>query len=559
MALSRIERGEIGAGHAVLLAIAVADCCLFDEMRPTFDEGYPWSDGAAPYHRFFAYESFVPARVASALTERHPGYEHVLIGAPEQVLALAQGSDGAGMLTADLAYWVNSSKPLPPCSVPRQALYASLLACGVDSFEGPSRAPPQPPGRGAMPRHVKKSARLARWLAASRPDVDAVLARTARHWGAMMAEGAPEIAAPAVLMSSGSAANESVVLSLSRIAAGIAFVDPGFYFENIRSITDRCFTGRVTQDIGLATIFFLNLEPITFCRPIATGERPESALPLLEAICKLAAAAPERAHHVVLDVTASPTMSVRSTLSTSIPPNVVLYKTSSITKHQDGSRNYTCGAVAIQTADPARRALLEADLLDARRVSGGDIHSIHALNIPRTTRRSIEDKRDRISRLNRAVCHALDPGRQGRVVPYTYHSFLLPSREALHRLASETLALALAGGLRARRAFELRAGPYLHERSRLLSARLREIEYGNSFGLPRSRIIHQDCAALDVCVGLRISVCVFRLCPGYEADEDHLIAEARLVQEYLEESFVELADMASAIRQTAIQDWVLHG
>ena len=40
------------AARAVLLAVAAADYCLLDEMRPTFDDDYPWSDGAAPYHRF---------------------------------------------------------------------------------------------------------------------------------------------------------------------------------------------------------------------------------------------------------------------------------------------------------------------------------------------------------------------------------------------------------------------------------------------------------------------------------------------------------------------------
>src|SRR5262249_8384550 len=159
------------------------------------------------------------------------------------------------------------------------------------------------------------------------------------------------------------------------------------------------------------------LEPITFCRPIATEERPESALPLLEAIMKLAAEAPERAFHVVLDVTASPLMNVGSTLTAGLPDNVVLYKTNSITKHQDGSRNYMCGAVTISASDEALRARLEADLRGARTLTGGEIHPLHALNIPRTTRRSIEDKRARIAGLNRALSRALDPERKGRVVP----------------------------------------------------------------------------------------------------------------------------------------------
>jgi hypothetical protein len=558
LAWSRIDRGDIEGDHAILLAIAVADHAVFDEMRPSFDETYAWSDEAAPYQRFFAYESFIPDAVARVLAERHPDYRHVLIGVPAHVQALAEHSTGAGMLTPDLAYWADSPKPLPPCSVPRQVFYASLLCCGVDPLAGRGGAE-RSPRSDPWPRHVKKSARLVAWLARRRPDAGGILKRTAQHWGTLMAEEAVDEARPAILMSSGSAANESVILSLSRLTGGSAFVDPGFYFENFRSITDRRFTGRIATRIGLGETFFLCLEPITFCHPLDEGARSESILPLVDEILQLARSAPDRRHHLVIDVTAAPAMRLRAMIATPLPANVVLYKTCSITKHQDGSRNYSCGAVTISTADETLRMCLEADLREACKEVGGEVGPIHALNIPRTTRRSIEEKRARIAFLNHAVARGLDQSSGGRIVAYTYHSFLLPSREVIKRLASETLALVLAGGLRSRRDFERIAGPHLHERNRALAAQLQEIEYGNSFALPRSRLISQNCPALDVCPGFRVSVCVFRLCPGYEADEQRLIAEARLAIETLEESFAQLVDMARSLREKVVQQWILHG
>jgi hypothetical protein len=386
-----------------------------------------------------------------------------------------------------------------------------------------------------------------------------VLRRTAQHWGALLAESPAATAPPAILTSSGSAANEAVILSLSRISQSAALVDPSWYFENVGSITERHFAGRTSDQADRCSTFFVSLEPITFCRPISSNEHPRNALPLLEAIARLASSALGRTYHLALDVTASPCLKVNSALSRPLPPNVVLYKTNSITKHQSGSRNYTCGAISVCTPDESLRLRLERDLLEARTRVGGEIHPIQALNIPRTSRVSMERKRLRVSRLNQAVARALDPTHEGRIVPYTYHSFLLPSRQALRRLAHEILTLALAGGLRSRREFELKAGTHLHERNRLLAARLREIEYGNSFGLPRSRIFGQDCAGLQVSPGLCMSVCVFRLCPGYEADERRLIEEVRLAQDFLEESFGQLAEIASNLREKVTHAWILQG
>ena len=104
-----------------------------------------------------------------------------------------------------------------------------------------------------------------------------------------------------------------------------------------------------------------------------------------------------------------------------------------------------------------------------------------------------------------------------------------------------------------------KAGAHLHERNRQLAATLREIEYGNSFGLPRSRIFSQDYAGLQPCRGLNVSVGVFRLCPGYDADEPRLIEEARIARDFLEESFEQVTELAVSIRQRATHDWILHG
>jgi hypothetical protein len=556
----QIDVGAIDARRAVLLAVGIADYCLFDEMRPTFDDNYPWSDGAAAYYRFYAYNGWIPPSVIAALTTRHQGFRSVLIGTPDHVFDLAKGGTGQGWLTPELAYWVDHTKPLPPCCVPRQVLCASLLECGINPFDGwVSAIPARTPRSEIVPRQVKRSGRLIRRLTVGHADSGAVLQRTAQHWGAILAEATAGTAPPAILTSSGSAANEAVILSLSRISQGTALVDPSWYFENVGSVTDRHFAGRTSEQVERCSTFFVSLEPITFCRPISSNERPGNALPLLEAIARLAGSTPGRTYHLALDVTASPCLNVSSALSRPLPPNVVLYKTNSITKHQNGSRNYTCGAISICTPNEPLRLRLERDLLEARTRVGGEIHPIHALNIPRTSRMSIERKRLRVSRLNQAIARALDPIHEGRVVPYTYHSFLLPSRQALRTLAHAILTLALAGGLRSRREFELKAGRHLHERNRLLAARLLEIEYGNSFGLPRSRIFGQDCASLQVSPGLCMSVSVFRLCPGYEADERRLIEEARLARGFLEESFGQLAEIASNLREKVTHAWILHG
>jgi len=132
-----VRAGRISANSAIRVAIASFDYYLSDEIRRSQGEPPPYSDAASVYFRSEVYKQTYPTGVVRAIAEEI-GYapEDIVIAHPQRLATVAVNTGTTGLLTPNLAYWVNAQgsrleKPEPPWGIPRQELFRSLLTCGV--------------------------------------------------------------------------------------------------------------------------------------------------------------------------------------------------------------------------------------------------------------------------------------------------------------------------------------------------------------------------------------------------------------------------------------------
>ena len=528
-AMDRIAGCEFEPTRGIHYAIAVADYCLFDEMRPDqfskthLKADYAWTDLAAIYGRFFRYSSWFPEAVVEAVkTRSDAALVHLAIGYPQHVLNVNDETGALGMLTPELAYWANGSRIRPPLGVCRQQLFASLLRCGINPFAGCQMPHTRPcPRSGPRPRYLRKYRKLAALSAHAAPgDLARFQSRATQHWEALLGESELCPNKRVLLFNSGTAANESVIAAMAEVSCGAQFTHPFWYFENRASIV-RLFQTRSASDPGQACIVFLNLEPATLHSYLIDQAVAQPHNVIRDFAAKARTQAPTR-HWLVVDVTLDPLFSVTDVLSTTLPDNMCVIKTVSATKHQRGARNYFFGVAAIlneRRDDGALRLLIA----QKRALLGGMLSDWHHLHFPRPGRTWLHEKRQRVAALNRSLLAVIPAESKWQLLPCGYSAFLIPPMDMQHALNDHLGHLRrqttgpVFGRIRRRIKRKLSAALVGDHHD----ARFPDIETGNSFGLSVSRILVED-AATDTNEGA--SGYSVRISPGYDTSQDSLQA-----------------------------------
>ncbi len=522
----------MGTERKIQYAIAVADYCLFDEMRPdSFSKArlradYAWTDLGAPYQRFYMYNCWFPDDVVEAVkTHGEAELTHLAIGFPQHILHRYNGVGQVGMLTPEFAYWANSPRLRPPLGVCRQQLFAALLRCGINPFAGCKVSNTARRMRSEKrPFYLRKYRKLARLSArATMDDLERFEARTAQHWGALMGEAEHGVGESALLFNSGTAANESVIAAVAEASLGPQYTHPFWYFENQLSI-ERLFPQHTASEPSRAHIVFLNLEPVTLHNRFAgkTWVQPQT---VIQDFVKRAQAHVSTRHVLVVDVTLDPVFSVTDILQERLPENVCVIKTASATKHQRSGRNYFFGAVTVLNESP-EGASLQALIVQKRSLLGGELSPWHRLHCPRPSAAWLREKRRRVAALNRSLIDVIPAGSGWRFLPFSYSSFLLPP-VAMQQALKDHLGC-LREGTDAPTFNRL-----IWRIGRTLGASLVDghhdtgfpgIETGNSFGLSMSRILLEEADTdTDEDMG-RFGV---RISPGYATDQAALQAYVR--------------------------------
>jgi hypothetical protein len=236
-----------------------------------------------------------------------------------------------------------------------------------------------------------------------------------RHYESLLSEGRDR---PLVrLTRSGVSANETAI-RLARTIAGPdarAYLHPGWYYENAASVD------RVFSIVGIpeeANVLFLSLLP---CVPEAlmrkgaiSQDRASLWMPELEALQRFLRRARRKRHepHVlVLDKTSNLLFSVNADAG-SIPRNLTVIETASLTKHQRGAKNYFFGLIAVR-GKPALRDILDTALAKeySRLTPFGLVH------LPRLTTSEISRQRAHLEALNKTFGEAFDSTQEGLPVP----------------------------------------------------------------------------------------------------------------------------------------------
>lgn len=501
-AKSFLAEKDILPETAVRMAISCFDYCLSEEIRKYAGDIVHFTDPAAVYFRSDVYKTIFPEVILHTITT-HLGYEpqEIMIAAPAHIEGYEFTFGESGMFTPDLAFWVNkdqSRKPEPPCGIARQEVFRSLLKCGVNPIQVNRELAINPANKPETFYQRKYRRKALAGLMAEEETLRLWQTRTEKHWGILLGDNGGS----AVLFSSGTSSNEAVMLSLQSIGAR-AYVHQNWYYENNKT-ADNIFKERV-EEVTQADILLVNFEPTNYFRLDGVEE---NSLESIKEFVVSAIVDPERRKYLVIDSTVNPLFTLREFGFDEIPPNLVLIKTVSVTKHQDGGRNYFFGAVWTGNRELATR------IEELKGKVGGDLHESHIIHFPRPTAESLRNKRRKVAEANRTLTLNMNGKGEWNIVPYSYHSFIFPPQSLVDRIVQ-------TGKTNLTDELDIVVKAINDQLFGIIASTVEEfgdaqIEMGDSFGLPQTRISIQG--GFNTIDGVTFRLKIPRICPGYKTD-----------------------------------------
>jgi diaminopimelate decarboxylase len=557
--IAKARSGDVSG--AIQWAVLLADACLLDEIRPenysvkAIVESYLWTDLAAQYYRFFGGQVWLPASLQVALSARHPmGTQFYLMPAGADLFTTRPRA----RMTPRLDYVTSDNETIiPTMGVCRQQVISELLRCGINYFEGW-----QPANTKRCIREERPPASLRRYqrildrvMAGGLSDVEALAGRTSRHWANVLNE--PCLSEPShpvsfAFANSGCAANEAVIRVLSRVLPQArCYLHPYWYFEN-KAACHALFHDRLEVRAEDATVFFLNPEAVSH-HDFQSGAASPDPHELLRYALDRARQGSETVV-VVVDVTQQPSVAVMDfacTDSQQWPPNFLLVKTCSLTKWQRGARNYFSGmAVFIndsscQLGDQVSREIA---------AMGCESSVYHGLQVARVRERELLESSTHCRRLAEGFARTLAAPPGWQVLASGQLVFIVPSADVLKSMNQCISRLRTLAG-------DAQAKMFVAASDRKIATRLARItelenfpniETGNSFGLPVTRVIYD--IGLVVVDGQRIGVGGIRLAPGWATSDEELAAFGVLLVPSFQEA---LKQALSALEQEIIKQTML--
>jgi len=500
------------------LAIATYDMDLSDEVR-VYEGVLPaWTDEAAVYYRSDAYKTSYPEIVIKAIENQTGIRGNFIIGDPDTIFGDWFPKGFTGMLTPELAFWCETGleqfKPQPPYSIPRQEIYRSLLHCGINPLNH-IETPPSSKRFSACQATPYRDFYKQRLALIFSPDRD-ILAKeeekVGKHWGNIMSLNSVDNHTNATLFNSGASANEAVICLMSGFVPETVYRHPFWYYENNGSI-DRLFGPCLVDKPHLARTMFVNLEPTNHFNL----QQPNSDLSPLVAMqwfLGKASVNPRVVHYLVIDATVDPMFSVDKNLDVEMPDNVVLIKTLSATKHQDGGRNYFFGAVNFQSKGSFDFSVYEEALKEVRRHLGTALFPKQIPFFPLPSAEWLAKKAESVGERNKLMAEASVGLSDWYLNPYTYHSFIFPPSAIPQAIADYSRDFTDKERADFLKKFNSAGYDLLCRGAERFTKD--GVQIGDSFGFPFTRINTQGG---ESCVdGVVFRLKLPRICPGYETD-----------------------------------------
>ncbi|MCX6705620.1 MAG: hypothetical protein NTV24_00740 [Candidatus Woesebacteria bacterium] len=522
-----ISKPEVDSVTAVRAAIHYFDTYLSDEIRSYLPERSPrLTDAAAVYFRSDVYKQTYPQQVTEVLAGivRSP-IQDIVIASQEQIERFSPKSGFTGMLTPELAYWIGTAespivKPDPPCGVARQELYKSLIKCGINPLErlqlaidsNSRQADVKVQPDSTYSSMFRRKGELS--LHATEADLNRWGKNSSKHWGNILKENVEDTQDNSILFSSGTSSSEAVLLTLSKVCNGNAYIHPYWYYENMLTAQKSfCISDKVTRS---TQIVLINLEPTNFFT-FDKSAHIESPIQTINNLAQFCHENPGTNRYAVIDVTVDPLFQVREHLDNDLPPNLHIIKTLSVSKHQRGGRKYFFG-VAYTTDEK-----LSQEITRKRALVGGNIYEPHIVHFPRPSSTWLAKQRETVSLLNSqlAKIHMDNNKVRWNLFSYTYHTFFFPKGEVLksiQNLGSQNENI------------EGKVKNFNNEINKIVANVVKKInspyiDLGDSFGLPQTRVCIQG--GYNELNGVKFRLKLPRICPGYKTSLELVVKTTR--------------------------------
>ena len=338
--------------------------------------------------------------------------------------------------------------------------------------------------------------------------------KTSVHWGRLLSrEKGADSEQGILLTGSGTAANEASMLAARDIVnGGTVYRHPFWYYENEASVS-RLFGTSVSKSEDDSDILLVNLEPTNHF----TLANPNSETPPLDVIRSFllkAAVLPDKRIVLVVDATVNPNICISDLSDGELPPNLVLLKTVSATKHQKGGRDYFFGVIGYKaTAEVS--GLVRAKLSEYSRLVSGVLPNQNVAYFPRPTPAWLAEKRRKTIELNRCLAQIrpFPDSRGWSITPYTFHSFVFPPAFIVNMISE---FCAKANGEEAKKTVS-RINDFVYEAvvHAVERTATTDIGVGDSFGLPVTRINTQGGESNVNGASFRLKLP--RISPGYSS------------------------------------------
>lgn len=527
---TNIYSKNVSLEYARRLSIALFEYAVLDEIRPDnynkelIKLNYSWADNASIYHRFYAYNGVIPQSIFEIFRASTESFNSYIIGSIQHIAQNYRGIGLIGRLTSEIGYLLNTNHiPQPPICVHRSTLFTLSLQSGSNPLDGHVTSIRKKLKSENEPRYMRRNRSLIKLRHLSTKGILGLRDRSISCWGNILRERFKnKIKSATLLFSSGTSANETVIHFIKSKIKGHAYMHPYWYFENVKSLKNSLdLLQRKVNELTRAV--FINLEPAT-----THSHQPEedlvSPLSVIKEIFDSARKKPEVTFWLIVDVTMDPLFKITEAVGTQLPPNMLLIKTISVTKHQFGCRNYFFG---VTTLNGSSELVQEGykNILRMRSKFGGCLQEGHYMSFPRQNRIRIQRIQKKIKLLSFKLSEFLPEKLSWQIVSNTYVAFLIPPLEPINEI-SELLSQQKSelGAEGFKKKFQFLETIHHQLINSLIQRdhhrRFPNIELGNSFGLSTTRVLYDQ--GNTVLNYKRMGMGTIRIAPGFDTDESEL-------------------------------------
>lgn len=464
----------------ISFVISSFDNLLCDEMRVHTPPFSGWTDSAAGYYRSDSQKMELIKEILGRENINVEG-SYTYLG-PKVHIKYYANIYGGKIIELTPLYDVlilENSKPEPILGIPRQDIFAEFIKCGFN-----------PLSEVSVENEGKKKSVSTKEID-SKKDTELVTPNIQNITKFYEKQFGEEVVV--IPFASGTSANEAVIkaISLEKDVKTVN-VHPYWYYENIPSV-ERFFKGKISNQASESNLFFINLEPTNFLN-LEYEKHITSPIELLWKIQCWAQNNKEKTYYVVIDNTVDP-LGNKSLLRDLIKmENVKVITTSSLSKHQNGNRKYFFGIVCLYN----KSLKLQKSIEEKKLLVNGALSNFQKKEFPELNPDKMQARISYVKKLNHEVESCFD-SEFFFSVALTFNTLVYPK---VSPIAIKDINY-----------IEYNSSLENIVKSIVLRFNNPDFEYGDSFGLAKTRVIVQ---------GDDDSFHLPRLSPGFNCSSDEI-------------------------------------